>query len=141
MGVIDDFRSFLFSGNLVQLAVAFVTGMALTALIGGLVLNVVDPLIGIFFNANLSDVGNTTVNGSTFHWGTFLGDVINFVILMAVLFFLIVLPIARAEKRRAAKATPPPVTTRTCPACQSTISNKATRCPFCTTDVVPLVTS
>jgi large conductance mechanosensitive channel len=138
VSVIQDFKNFLISGNLVQLAVAFVTGMALTALIGSLVTNVIDPLIGVFFNANLANIGNPTVNGSQFHFGAFLAGVINFVVLMAVLFFLIVYPIMESQKRKAAKQPAAAVTTRPCPACCSTIALQATRCPFCTTDVVPL---
>ncbi len=138
MGVAEDFKKFLLSGSLIAMAVAFVVGLAIVALIGALVNDIIDPLIGAAVKVNFNSLGVLTINGSPITGGAFLGAVINFFILMAVVFFLIAYPYQLSQDRKAAKAAKAAPTMRDCPACCNSISVKATRCGFCTSTVTPL---
>jgi large conductance mechanosensitive channel len=134
VGVAADFKKFLLSGNLVSMAVAFVVGLAIVALIGALVTDIIDPLIGAAGHVNFSALGVLTVNHSQILGGSFLGAIINFAVLMTVVFFAIAYPYQLSQDRKKAKATP---TTRPCPECCSVVDLKAKRCPFCTQPITP----
>jgi len=134
MGVYADFKKFLISGNLVSMAVAFVVGLAIVALIGALVTDIINPLIGAAGHVNFAVLGILTINGSPLLGGAFLGAIVNFAILMAVVFFAIAYPYQLYTNRKAAKA---PAATKTCDYCQNTIPIKATRCGFCTSQLPP----
>jgi large conductance mechanosensitive channel len=134
MGVMADLKTFLTQATFVTLAVAFVVGTQVSLVITALVSSVIDPAIGVVFKTNFSQVGLVTVNGSTFTFGALFGAVLNFVIVLLVVFFLIVYPYARYTKRQAAKAALHP-TTKDCPFCFSTVNIQATRCAFCTATI------
>jgi len=139
MGIGADFRKFLLSGSLITMAVAFVVGLAIVALIGALVTDIIDPLIGAAGGVNFSSIGVVTIHGSNILGGALLGAVVTFLILMVVVFFLIAYPYQLSQDRKAAKAAKAPPTTRDCPACCNTIPIAATRCGFCTSTVPPVV--
>ncbi|HTW40127.1 MAG TPA: MscL family protein [Thermoplasmata archaeon] len=134
MGVVSAFRAFLLSGSLISMAVAFVVGLAIVALIGALVSDIIDPLIGAALHVNFDNLGQLSINGSTLMGGAFLGAAITFFILMLVVFFLIAYPYQLYQARQAKKVA---ATTWACPACDNQISLKATRCGFCTSAVTP----
>jgi large conductance mechanosensitive channel len=133
MGVRDDFRAFLEQGNLVQLAVAFVMGLAFGAVVTALVTDLINPLIGWPGNANLS-LYTYSPPGShvTFLWGAFLTALLAFVVIAIVVFFAIALPYARYQAYKKARAA---ATTKDCPECLSAIPVKAKRCAFCASPV------
>lgn len=130
MGLLSDFKSFITKGNVIDLAVAVVIGVAFNNVINGLVTDMVTPLIGIPGHANFTAM-TYTFHGSTFLYGSFINAVINFIVIAAVLFFLVVRPVTKLEKMRQSKQQPSP-TTKTCPECLSTIPVKAKRCMYCT---------
>jgi large conductance mechanosensitive channel len=132
MGVWAAFKKFLLSGTLITMAVAFVVGLAIVALIGALVTDIIDPLIGAAGGVNFASLGVVTINGSHVLFGSLLGAAITFVILMVVVFLLIAYPYQVHTDRAAAKAAAAPATTRMCPACCNTVPIAATRCGFCT---------
>jgi large conductance mechanosensitive channel len=134
MGVWDDFKKFLLSGNLVTMAVAFVVGLAIVAVITAIVTDIIDPLISAAFSVNFASLGVVTVNGSHILFGALMGAIITFLILMVVVFFLIAYPYQKVQERKAAKTA---VTTRDCPFCCTTINLKATKCASCGSDVPP----
>ncbi|MGA8275367.1 MAG: MscL family protein [Thermoplasmata archaeon] len=138
MGVLDDFKKFLVTGNLVTLAVAFVVGLAIVALIGALVTDIITPLIGAAGHINFASLGVLTINGSPLLGGALLGSAINFLVLMLVVFFLIAYPYQIHQDRQKARAAADAPTTRECPACCNQIPVKATRCGFCTSAVPPV---
>jgi large conductance mechanosensitive channel len=138
MGAYEDFKKFLISGNLITLAVAFVVGLAIVALIGALVTDIIDPLIGAAGHINFAALGILTVNGSPILGGALLGALINFLVLMLVVFFLIAYPYQKYQDRKAARAAKVAPTTRECPACCNQIPVKASRCGFCTSTVTPV---
>jgi large conductance mechanosensitive channel len=132
VGALRDFRDFILRGNVVDLAVGIVIGVAFGTVITALVRDLITPLIGLFGHIDLSSYF-FVVNGSKFAIGDFLNAVISFIIIAAVVFFLIVRPVNALLARY--KKEPEPEDTRQCPYCMSTISNKATRCPQCTSQL------
>ena len=132
--MLKDFRQFLLRGNLVDLAIAVVIGAAFGAVVAALVADLVTPLIAaIGGKPDFSDLA-FTINGSRFAYGHFLNAVITFVIIAAVVFFLVVKPV-NALLERMQTSGPVEEETRECPACLSQIPYAARRCAFCTEEV------
>lgn len=116
------FREFVLRGSVIDLAVAVVIGAAFTAIVTSLVTNVFTPVIGALFDADdLSTaliVTIPTTSGGTAQvlFGAFLASAINFVIVAAVVYFAVVLPInaltrrAAREREHPAPAAPAPPT-------------------------------
>ena len=90
--MLKEFRDFLVKGNLVELAVAIVMGIAFGAVIKSLVDNLITPIIGMVGGVNFS--GETfSINGSQFRYGQFINDLITFTLTAAAVFFFIVKPV------------------------------------------------
>jgi large conductance mechanosensitive channel len=129
-----DFREFLLRGNLVDMAVGIVIGIAFAAVITALVADLITPLIAaIGGNPDFSAL-SFTINKSHFLYGAFINALITFVVIAAVIYYLVVKPVNALMARR---KTEPPVdaTTRECPYCLSQIPVGARRCAFCTQEV------
>lgn len=133
MSIVTEFKEFVLRGNVVDLAVAVVIGGAFSKIVTAFVADVITPLIGLPGKVDLSNL-NTTIHGAKFAFGDFLNTVISFVILAAVVFFLIVKPLNYLMSLRKTE-TPVTAVTRECPQCLSSIPLKATRCAFCTAEV------
>jgi large conductance mechanosensitive channel len=129
-----DFREFLLRGNLVDMAVGIVLGLAFAAVVTALVADLITPLIAAI--GGQPDFGGLsfTINGSHFLYGAFLNALISFVVIAAVVFYLVIRPVNALMARR---RTEPPVDTltRPCPECLSEIPTAARRCAFCTAQV------
>ena len=131
-----EFREFILRGNLVDLAVAVVIGTAFAAVIAALVADLVTPLIAaVGGKPDFSEL-SFTINGSLFRYGHFLNALLTFLIIAAVMFFLVIKPVNALLARR---RTEPPADepTRDCPECLSEIPTAARRCAFCTAAVAP----
>jgi large conductance mechanosensitive channel len=127
-----DFKEFLFRGNLIELAVAFVIGLAFAAVITALVEDLITPLIAaIFGQPDFSDL-TFTINDSVFRYGDFLNAVITFLLVAAAIYFVVVVPMKRL--------VPGKQQTRACPDCLSEIPVGARRCAFCGEVSVPTAT-
>ena len=88
-----EFRDFLLRGNIVELAVAFVMGLAFAAVINSLVNDLIMPLIAMVIGKpDFSDL-TFTINDARFRYGAFLTALIQFVSVAAAVFFLVVKPI------------------------------------------------
>lgn len=130
--MLKGFRQFIARGNVIDLAVAVVIGTAFTALVAAVVADIITPLIGaIAGNPDFSRLV-FRVHGSTFKYGLFVNALLTFLIVAAVVYFLIVSPMAKLNERRNRGKAP---TERDCPQCLSTIPVAATRCKFCTAEV------
>jgi len=107
--MLKGFRDFITRGNIVELAVAFVIGIAFVAVINSFVTGIVSPLIAaIFGKPDLSNVGTFTLNNANFSIGLVLTALLNFVIVAAVIYFLVVVPMqVIAERSRRGKAEEP----------------------------------
>jgi large conductance mechanosensitive channel len=139
MKLAKEFRQFLLRGNMVDLAIAVVIGIAFGALITALVKDLLTPLIAAI--AGKQDFSNLTfmLHKSLFHYGDFINALIAFIIVAAALFFFVVLPI-NALISRSRKQPPADPTTRKCPECLSEIPIEARRCAHCTSVVPPVAT-
>ena len=95
------FKEFVFRGNVVDLAVAVVVGTAFTAVVQSLVKNLFTPLIAAIFGK--PDFSNLTfrINDSVFRYGAFINDLITFLSVAAVIYFVVVFPLAKLNERRA----------------------------------------
>ena len=134
--MLGEFREFILRGNVVELAVAVVLGTAFGAVITALVSSLITPLIAaVGGNQDFSEL-SFTLNGSEFSYGVFINALIAFLIIAAVVFFLVIKPVNSLMGN--AKAEPPVgEQTRTCPECRSEIPVLASRCAFCTAEVGP----
>jgi large conductance mechanosensitive channel len=132
--MLKEFRQFILRGNLVDLAVAVVIGAAFSAVIAALVKDLVTPLIAAIGGQPDFSGLTFTINDSVFRYGDFLNALIAFVIVAAVVFFLVIKPVNALLER---VKTEPPVDeeTRNCPECLSQIPVAARRCAYCTADV------
>lgn len=128
------FRDFISRGNMIELAIAVVIGTAFTAVVTAVVADLITPLIAaIGGKPNFSGL-YFTINKSKFLYGSFFNALLSFLIIAAVVYFLVVAPMARITARFAKKVE---ATTRDCPECLSSIPLAATRCMYCTTVVAP----
>ena len=135
----SGFKQFLLRGNVIDLAVAVVIGAAFIAIVTAFVKDLLTPLIAAI--GGKSDFSGLyfTINNSKFLYGDFINAVISFLIVAAVVYFLVVVPMNAIMKRM----TPSPVekapTTRKCPECLSDIPLGARRCAYCTAIVEPSI--
>ena len=124
------FRDFLNQGNVVQLAVAVVIGVAFGAVVTALVADVINPIIAIPFGKPNFDSLSVTINGSDVKYGTFITAVIAFVFIAAGVYFFFVMPYNRLQAR-SRSAAPAESNTRACPECLTVIPKAAHRCSAC----------
>jgi large conductance mechanosensitive channel len=98
--MIKEFRDFLLRGNLVELAVAFVMGVAFAAVVTSFVNDLVMPVIAMIFgNPDFSDL-TFTINDAVFRYGAFITAVITFAAIAAAVFFFVVKPVDALMTRR-----------------------------------------
>ena len=103
--MLKEFRAFLLRGNVVDLAVAVVIGAAFKSVVDAFVAGIITPLIGMVFAKDFSEM-TFVINDSTFFYGTVITQLISFVAIAAVIFFLVVKPMqALAERRRRGEPT------------------------------------
>lgn len=105
--VYKEFRDFVTRGNVIDLAVAVVIGLAFTAIINAVVSGLITPLIGMIGGNDYRDL-DFTVNGSTFEYGLVINGIIQFLLIAAAVFFLIVKPINVINERRRRGEEPEP---------------------------------
>jgi large conductance mechanosensitive channel len=146
-----EFKTFIMRGNVMDMAIGIVIGTAFGLIVNSLVNDIIMPPIGLalgrvdFSNlfallregttpgpyASLADA--QSAGAVTINYGVFINTIISFLIIGFSL-FLIVRMINAAYKKEAEPA-PAPVTTKECPHCYSVIPIKATRCPYCTSQL------
>lgn len=125
--MLREFKEFVLKGNLLELAVAFVLGLAFAGVVTAFISGIVLPLIAAIVGEPSFDALQFTVGDGVISYGTFLPAVVNFLLIALVLFLLI-----RAyNKLRGPEAA----STKACPYCFSNIPVAATRCPMCTSQL------
>jgi len=141
--MLREFKAFVMRGNLLELAVAFILGVAFGRVVTSLVNDVIMPPIGLVLGGvdfsnlfvNLSKTPYATLaeaqaaGAPTLNYGLFILTVLDFVIVAFVVFMLV-----RAVNRMQ-RPKPAATTTKDCPYCLSIIPLKATRCPHCTSEL------
>jgi large conductance mechanosensitive channel len=134
--MLKEFREFLMKGNIIDLAVAFIAGVAFSAIVTSLVDDVIMQVIAaVFGKPDFSDLV-LTVNGADIRYGSFLTALINFLLVMGAVFFFLVKPVnAMTEKFTKPEAGP---TSRECPECLAEVPAAARRCQFCASAISPV---
>jgi large conductance mechanosensitive channel len=129
---IKGFRDFILRGNVVDLAIAVVIGVAFAAVVTAIVSGLITPLIGaIFGGKGPFETLSFTLNGSEFLYGRVLNAILSFIAIAAIIYFLVVIPVGKLMARyKPAPAEPQPV--KECRECLSSIPLAASRCAFCT---------
>jgi large conductance mechanosensitive channel len=128
------FKQFLLRGNVVDLAVGVVVGAAFGSVVAAFTKDLLTPLIAAVAGKPDFSAIQFSLNGSKFLVGDFVNAVVSFVIVAAVVYYLVVLPI-NALVSRARREPPADPTTKKCPECLSEIPIQAKRCAFCTSPV------
>jgi large conductance mechanosensitive channel len=103
VAVLKGFKDFVLRGNVMDLAVALVIGLAFTAVVNALVDYLITPLVAaVFGEPNLDSVATFTINNATFSIGAILAAMINFMLVAAAVYFVLVVPMNKLAERRAA---------------------------------------
>jgi large conductance mechanosensitive channel len=132
--LMSGFRKFLLRGNVVDLAIAVIIGAAFGTLVTVFTASFITPLLAAIGGKPDFAALYFTINKSHFTYGLFINAVIAFVIIAAVVYFFVVIPINRLMERY--KPTPEePTPTRDCPHCLSSVPEAASVCAFCTRDL------
>ena len=132
--MIKGFKEFIMRGNIVDLAVAFVIGVAFTAVVKALVADIITPIIAAIFGKPDFSGLRFTINHSTFLYGSFINDVVSFVLVSAAVYFAIVVPMNKIAELRARGQAPAEATAKQCPECLSEIPVAARKCAFCASE-------
>ena len=140
-----EFKEFIMRGNVLDLAIAVIIGGAFGAIVNSMVNDIVMPPIGLILgHVDFKDLF-LSLNGQSYPsladakkaaapvlaYGQFLNTIINFLIISFVIFVVV----KQANRFKAPAPPPPPLSTKDCPYCASSIPLKAVRCPQCTSDL------
>jgi large conductance mechanosensitive channel len=132
MSLIDDFKSFMKKGNVIDLAVAVALGAAFSDLVKAFVYGLVMPMVSYVLPARMAweewTIGKLRV-------GLVLGAATHFVLISSVVFVLCIKLLGRLLEAEAEVMVQAP--TRICPRCLEPIRLGATRCKFCTSEIGP----
>ena len=131
------FKNFLMRGDVIVVAVGLVVALAFSALIAAFTADIVNPLIQSISGGKLGlGVQIRSGNPKTIlDFGALITSIINFVIFMAVVYFLIVVPYKMILARRGQVVFGDPAPVKTCPACLSSdLPAAASKCKYCGTD-------
>lgn len=124
------FKEFFLRSDLVAVGAGLAIALAAVSLIQAIVGGLIGPLISNFVGDQFFGTSSLTIFGSNFTYGVVVEAAITFALVLAAVYFLLVMPYQRLQGEAASAAT------RACPECTSSISVAAKRCPRCTA-VVP----
>ncbi len=132
---ISELKEFATRGSVIDMAVGIMIGGAFKAIVDSLVNDIISPLMGLLLGERFSSLA-FKVNGVAVTYGAFITAVINFLIMVVVIFFIIkfINTLSRIGRRKKEEVPSEP-TTKVCPYCRSEIAIEATRCPHCTSQV------
>ena len=122
--MLTGFRDFVMRGNVIDLAVALVIGLAFAAVLNSFVADVLTPLLGLIGVPDFSTL-TIKVGSAEVRYGAFLNALIAFLLMAAVIYLFVVRPMERTKG-------PAAINTKACTECTSEIPIGARRCPMCT---------
>jgi large conductance mechanosensitive channel len=134
---VSEFKQFLLRGNVVEIAVGIVIGVAFNEVVQSLVRGLITPLVSAIFGQHDFSGWTFTVNGSVFRPGIFINAVISFVTIAFAVYFFVVKPVNTLVALSRNRESDDP-STRKCPECLSEIPLQARRCAHCTAEVGPV---
>jgi large conductance mechanosensitive channel len=133
VGALRGFKNFLMQGDIVIVAVGLVIALAFSTLIKAFTDNIITPLVNAAGTGGATGLG-FHANGQLVNIGAFISAVIYFVIFMAVIYFVIVIPYRAVQRRRGVTVFGDPPPAQTCPACLSEgLPVAAAKCRYCGT--------
>ncbi|MEU9862473.1 MscL family protein [Streptomyces sp. NPDC047971] len=140
--MLKGFKNFLMRGDVIVIAVGLVIALAFSTLIKAFTDYVINPIVARFQGGSSDGLGwqlGDEGNSATYlDIGQFISALIYFLIFVAVVYFLIVVPYKHYQARRGVTVFGEPGPVKTCPACLSEdIPEAATRCRYCTTQLPP----
>ncbi len=97
--MLKEFKDFILRGNIVELAVAFVIGLAFAAVVNSLVQNLVLPIVAMIVGKPDFSGLTFTINDAVFRYGAFITDALQFVAIAAAVFFFVVKPVQAVMAR------------------------------------------
>jgi large conductance mechanosensitive channel len=130
--MIKEFKAFIMRGNVMDLAVAVIIGGAFGKIVTSLVSDIIMPLIGLIIGGIDFTGLAFTIGSAKITYGSFINNLIDFIIIALVIFLMIKLFDNLKKKPVPVVAEP---TTKECQRCFTSISIKATRCPNCTSEL------
>lgn len=146
--MLNEFKQFALRGNVIDMAVGVIIGVAFSGIVNSLVADMLMPPMGLLVGYDFSNLFITLKQGAaagpyatladakkaaavTLNYGVFINTVVNFLVVAFSMFLLI-----KGVKRLWVQApAPPPPATKECPYCVSAVPVKATRCPRCTSSI------
>lgn len=142
-----EFKQFVMKGNVIDMAVGIIIGMAFGKIVSSLVQDIIMPPIGLLLGKvdfsnlfiNLSGGSYSTlaaakqVGAATLNYGVFINTILDFLVVAFAVFMLV-----KWANRLQLNKEETPVETKDCPYCMSSIPLKATRCPNCTSQIEEL---
>jgi large conductance mechanosensitive channel len=134
--MLSGFKKFILRGNVVDMAVGVVIGAAFAGVIAGLTKAFITPLIALIVGKPDYSSLNFHVRGTEFPIGDFINAAVSFILIAAVVYFFVVLPVNALVARMNRGEKPPDPTTKKCPECLSEIPIDARRCAHCTQPVM-----
>jgi large conductance mechanosensitive channel len=135
-GTLRGFKNFLMQGDLIVIAVGLVIALAFAALIQAFVNNIITPLVNAVLGGAAGEGLGWTINGQRIDLGAFIGAIIYFIIFVAVIYFLLVVPYRAYMRRRGTTVFGEPEPTKTCPECRAPdLPVAAIRCKYCATQL------
>ena len=140
--MLRGFKNFLMRGDVIVVAVGLVVALAFSGLINAFTTYIINPLIARAQGGKSAGLGvqlGRKNNPATFlDFGSFISAIIYFIIFMAVVYFVIVVPYKAIMARKGTTVFGDPTPTATCPACLSSdLPLGATRCKYCTSEITP----
>ncbi|OBI50725.1 mechanosensitive ion channel protein MscL [Mycobacterium kyorinense] len=132
------FRDFVMRGDVITVAVGLVVALAFSNLVKAFTDSVINPLVAaaqpnatLGLGVQLGDAGN---KATFIDFGAFISAIIYFIVFMAVVYFVIVLPYKHIQKRRGVTVFGDEPATKACPQCMSDIPEAAQKCKYCASE-------
>lgn len=138
--MLKGFKNFLLQGDVIVIAIGLIVATALSTLIKSFTSNVITPLVSRAEGKDKIGLGvqlGAKGNPNTFiNFGNFISDIIYFIIFMAVIYFVLVLPYKAIQARRGVTVFGTPAPAKSCPSCLSDdLPVAATKCKYCGTEM------
>ena len=135
--MLKGFRNFLMQGELIVIAVGLVVALAFSTLIKSFTDNIITPLVNAAEGGGSHSQGlGWTINGQRIHLGAFIAAIVYFIIFMAVIYLVLVVPYRAYMKKQGKSVFGDPTPTQTCPSCLSDdLPLGATKCKYCASEI------